>query len=651
VISARQFAQRVADRLERPLEKVLPLLRERRIVPSGAPPHPRKLLVTEIAFSGVKSIDGAETPFEFRWNNLGPGLHGIASDANLRGKSTILEVVLWCLRGRPKGLQDVVRAWIRHAALGFEIDGAAHRVEFRLDEDMPIGVLSRGAPGDAVPIEIARFEGEDEFEEVMDDFMMRAFELSELKSRQRYSHDTLAQTVGSGWVGYSKALHIAGSQPILLGDEIFGGLPGRLLQIFLGVPHAELMMTARAARGEELQAEQQSQRRADLDRGTDEAEIAELQHQLEQAMRERDTVSTVSDVIGEVVAQGEIIAAAIARRTEALEASNELGLVAAEAEGAADDEAATVLQMGHAIKTKRYFTGLDPVCCPRCQRPIDIIRRAREVKQGACSVCTTPREQEEEATAVAALDEANQRANEARSVAEQAQRRHDEALRVLRMAEDELAAERRKLEEIERRRAAGDPRQAAEMAVARIEGRIEERRTRSGVRVEAHHVDRTLLDAAVAEAEQLRREASEELLRELNAEIRSIAESLGIPNLEEVKVLLNATMRVVIGGQPTNFTRLTGGERLRLRIATVVAMLRIGERRRVGRHPGLILIDSPGDEEVVDENLAEMLHELDRVASEIKHLQVFVASARPAQIVGVIPPERRRVAADGGFLW
>jgi hypothetical protein len=112
VISAREFAQRVADRVERPLEEVLPFLRERHILPSGAPPHPRKLLVTEIAFSGVKSIEGAETPFGFRWHGLGPGLHGIASDANLRGKSTILEVVLWCLRGRPKRLQDAVRAWI-----------------------------------------------------------------------------------------------------------------------------------------------------------------------------------------------------------------------------------------------------------------------------------------------------------------------------------------------------------------------------------------------------------------------------------------------------------------------------------------------------------------------------------------------------------
>jgi hypothetical protein len=53
----------------------------------------------------------------------------------------------------------------------------------------------------------------------------------------------------------------------------------------------------------------------------------------------------------------------------------------------------------------------------------------------------------------------------------------------------------------------------------------------------------------------------------------------------------------------------------------------------------------------VDENLAEMLHELDRLAGELEHLQVFVASARPAQIVCVIPPERRRVATSGGFLW
>ena len=651
MISTTEFAQRVADRLDRPLDEVLLTLRERSILPSGAPPRPRKLLVREVAFSGIKALDGAETPFEFRWQGLRPGLWGIATDANLRGKSTILEVMLWCLRGRPKGLQDAVRAWIREVALGFQIDGDVYRIEFRLEENVPIGVLSRGAPSGGAPIEIARFESEDEFEAIMSDFMMSAFDLSELQSRQKYSHDTLAQTVSSGWVAYSNALHIAGSLPILLGDQVFGGLAGRLLQMFLGVPHAELTMMALAASGEERQAEQQSQRRADLDRGTDEEEIAELERQLEEAKRKRDAAGTVGDVVAEAIAQGEIVATALAGWTGAVEAASELELTATELERAADDATATMLHVDHAIKAKRYFSGLDPVCCPRCQRPIDSDRRTREVDEGACSVCATQREQEEEATALAALEEAIRHAEEAKSAAEEARRRHTDAFVALRTAENELAIERRKLEEIEQRRVTGDPRQNAEIVVARIEGRIEERRARGLARIEAHREDRSLLDAAAREAKKLRAEASADLFTELNGEILVLAQRLGIQTLKNVEVSLNATMRVVIGEQETNFGRLTGGERLRQRIATVIAMLRIGERRGVGRHPGLILIDSPGDEEIVDENVTEMFRELDRLASDLEHLQIFVASARPVQIEDSIPPERLRIATGGAFLW
>jgi hypothetical protein len=83
----------------------------------------------------------------------------------------------------------------------------------------------------------------------------------------------------------------------------------------------------------------------------------------------------------------------------------------------------------------------------------------------------------------------------------------------------------------------------------------------------------------------------------------------------------------------------------------VVAMLRIGERRGVGRHPGLILIDSPGDEEIVDENVTQMFRELDRLASDLAHLQIFVASARPAQMEDNVSPERLRIATGGAFLW
>ncbi|GAA3832652.1 hypothetical protein GCM10022226_62420 [Sphaerisporangium flaviroseum] len=55
---------------------------------------------------------------------------------------------------------------------------------------------------------------------------------------------------------------------------------------------------------------------------------------------------------------------------------------------------------------------------------------------------------------------------------------------------------------------------------------------------------------------------------------------------------------------------LTEGEQLRLKIVTTIALLRHGFRSGVGRHPGLLLVDSPGAEEVDSGDLRHMLEDL-----------------------------------------
>src|SRR6266436_1328660 len=69
---------------------------------------------------------------------------------------------------------------------------------------------------------------------------------------------------------------------------------------------------------------------------------------------------------------------------------------------------------------------------------------------------------------------------------------------------------------------------------------------------------------------------------------------------------------------------LSAGEQLRLRIANVIAHVRIARDHGVGRHPGLLLIDSPGNEEVAQENLVDSLDELKNVTTETGGLQMFV---------------------------
>lgn len=651
MITAREFATLVATRVEQDVSDVLPILRQRGVLPTSAAPRPRKLLLRRIAFSGVKTSGTDERPFGFEWSGLKSGLVGIASHENLRGKSSILEIVLWCLRGRQKGLQEAVRSWLGSVALDFDIDGAPYRVGFDLEEGQPVGALTRGSETDRTEIHVASFSGDDEFEGVMGDLMVRVFELVDLKVRQKLPRDTLAQTVTSGWVAYSNALHIAGTAPVLLGDEVFGGLAGRLLQMFLGVPYAELTMAAAAAAGEEQQAEQQSKRRADLDRRADQDDAGDIEKELISAREALAKAMTAGGVVEESAAQADIVAKLIGQRTELAQTTADLQLAAERARRAADEDQATVLHLDHSLKARRFFTGLLPVCCPRCQRPIGEDRRSLETQEGNCSVCATPREPDTQEAAEAELETAKERTAETKATADAIVKQLQQCRQELTVVERDLTQEQAKLRSIEQRRLTGDARLRAELDVARLEGRLQERRERAVSRQEEHKGERAILVAAHRQAEGLRKVGSEDLVKELNSEISDIARRLGIRELEGVEVGLGATMKVQIGGKASTFSKLTDGERLRLRIATVIAMLRIGERRRIGRHPGLLLIDSPADAEVVDESLTELFRELDALTQELSHLQIFVATAKPQQLSDAIPVERRRIAGPGEYLW
>jgi len=62
-----------------------------------------KLSVTAIAFKGQK-VGKVEGAIDFSWTDLSPGVwavtsHGSLGKSNLVGKSSVLEIILWCLRG------------------------------------------------------------------------------------------------------------------------------------------------------------------------------------------------------------------------------------------------------------------------------------------------------------------------------------------------------------------------------------------------------------------------------------------------------------------------------------------------------------------------------------------------------------------------
>ncbi|MEO1479988.1 MAG: hypothetical protein AAFV01_15565, partial [Bacteroidota bacterium] len=124
-----------------------------------------------------------------------------------------------------------------------------------------------------------------------------------------------------------------------------------------------------------------------------------------------------------------------------------------------------------------------------------------------------------------------------------------------------------------------------------------------------------------------------------------------IEALEDVALNSNASMKITKGSAVTSFSAVTPGERLRLRLSTAIAALRIGRQMGIGRHPWLLIVDSPAAEEVNELNLQALLGALRQIAEETDGLQVILASANPKEIERALGPVACRGAREDGYVW
>lgn len=168
----RDWVTSIAERADANPDSVEQILADYRIQASPVVPAPRRLLLKRIHFSGIKDGVDCSGEFEFEWDKLDHGLWAILTDSNLKGKSSVLEVVRWLLRGRPTAnLQDDVRSWIRESSLSFQLDEVDYKVEIQCGDDVT-GKLSRFSRS-GNKRKIGWFGNELEFEAVMSDFFMR----------------------------------------------------------------------------------------------------------------------------------------------------------------------------------------------------------------------------------------------------------------------------------------------------------------------------------------------------------------------------------------------------------------------------------------------------------------------------------------------
>jgi hypothetical protein len=610
-------------------------------------------LLVQIAFSGTKDRAGIDEPFNFDWSGLNHGLWAMLSDKNLRGKSSILEVVHWLLRGRPtSNLQEDVRRWIHKAGVRFLLDDIEHEVSIQCVGGLRGSLVRRDNNGKR-SIQLAQFQAEDEFEAVMADFFMKALSMDAISSWQfnPSKDEDAGRAVSHGWAAFSGAMFIGTNYETLLGDmPVVSGLNPRLIQMYIGVPWVSTLASSTSASkaGQNaLDAQARKQTQAQESRKQRESEI------LDELTAKRDELGALpsDDDLRRSLKQLNSEFAIATKEQQRLEKrlSNEVS-AEEEARLLSLEDRKELQSHLDSMAAGAIFRQLDPTHCPRCDNEIDEAKKKLEQKTHACSVCGEVTESDEDAEEMKI--DLEQRAKASKAA-------YDKSAKAVNALRQDVASSKKISNSLENRiegttsNLGSYGRQLAlSHEIAVLEGSLAEA-TRADSSSEVEHEPDAMkaLNAIVAETETRVKAVRNDLFKDVSDRIVHYAQRFGMHTLTEASLKANASLSLVKGGTSTSYSKVTEGEKLRLKVATILAMLEIGEQKGVGRHPGLLMIDSPGAQEVSQADLEALVSGLQSVAKDIPHCQIFVAGRSSEAITDHVPSFNRREAMDGGFLW
>lgn len=674
-------------------------------------PSRRRLRVDALHFAGVKNLQSPDDPAErdfipFSFTRLfeTPVTALVSDGKNDAGKSSTLDILTWGLRGRPD-LRSDVKNWLRQVSLLLSIGDERVLIAWRVDAGAASGSIltlsaktttdfadvevlalnamraqadAAAAAGEpvyelATPVDdlvesmraqgayvVSTFEDDGQMERAVGDFMLNRLGLETLTQWRRNARATDADDGGAaqhGWPLWSQALIIA--KPSI--TSAIGETPNQavaVLNTFLATEWSAARNLTRAQK-KAVDAELAGvRRRMARDREARDASVAELTVERTNLQAELDALPPSHVTADEAAQLVKKVSAATQHLTstqrQVAEAALAYGTAGRALEAAEHDLAA----LKEAAVTKRFWHSLKPSCCPRCDARVEQKQWERE-QAGACSLCNSPIDEADaesiDPSAEMGEDDLDpveltqQRVNACAVEVETLSNAHDAAREDARSAEVAFTKASAALEVVH-----GNPgqRHALEHQLSVLDGRIQERAAGSVDEPEEAVLasDAAVLAAAETVAQTEAKQDFDAALESVSVQITQLGKVLGINNLEKAELKGNAHLPVFRGGERSNFGGLTDGERLRLKIALVIALLDVGAESGLGRHPGFLIVDSLAREELNEDNGRLLLQELDRVAGAYG-LQVVTGTTHTELVDSVLPDKAVVRPRESGFMW
>ncbi len=620
------------------------------------PPRAKSLRFDSIKSTGVRAESERDGPFDLSWSNLGTGIWAVMSERNLRGKSSILHLLNAAIRGDfPGRVKPDVWKWLETIEIRYRIDDVLHRLELRKaagEEKAAEGraTLSRS---DSEGQWITLYEGEagDGLKSQTENLMMEELDFPVI-----YAHNKNTGGHPHGWPLIASTFFLSSSiEPkALFGDLPMDGLPLRLLQLFIGLPWVSTYSAALTAQKQVEQglADRPNHSGMSVVLNT---RLLEVEGQLTEAKAVRGTDDRGAKSRELARLDEEIVTNR--RAVETARAAFETDTATVAAVTASYDDARRRLKQLEEERSAGYsFRQLSPTCCPACEAAFEKDEPAVQPADGnTCALCKNELPIHEDDVDSDRIHDAQTLVEDLATSLQIAKAKLKASEKTARDATEQLRAGMNKVRDLQDAISTlpTDP----ELVVVQLEAQAQQlRELVAAMQSPANDDTETqgelkILRAATEVSKTLMTSMQADTLKEIADSVMSLAKKFGVSHITSMHLDGGGRLKVHQGGADIHFSNLTMGEKLRIKIAISLAAVEVAKRRGHGRHPGLLIIDSPASEEVVNVDLEQMLDSVASAAKDIGGIQIILGTIARKAVEAVVSNDHRLHAKGDGYLF
>lgn len=647
------WIEEIATKSKYSVEEVKSVIQKYEIQQSPNIGMPKHLHIKEVKFSGVK--DGIfSNEFNFDFDNLKPGIYGVFSDNNLRGKTTALEVIKWLLRGSSsRKLQEGIKNWIHEASIVFEIDSEQYMVKLNNSKNEVNGELLNIS--NIEKKQICEFYSNDEFENCMSEFMIKQFSLDKISAfRSSKIEEEVGKKVNHNWSSLASALFISTDYSSLFGDNNTDGLSNRLMNMYLGLPWFSTYIALKTIenqikseiRVEDIHLNKELERKKKRYQEI-EQELKDKQELIKTFPSTKDTQEKLSlsrENYGKISRELTSLDKTLRKLSEEFDAIKEIR----------KNDIIRINNFKEDKAANAIFKRLNPTCCPHCEKKIDKIKIEKEKTSHKCAICDSSLLESTDAEVLLEELEINLKASEKAytEVSREYNQNNDHHSKLT----STLSALQKQLNQFESELSSFPERNKVEKEITRLlilreEYSIPEEKSVKPANEDKPIDDKKIISKAIEITKGRFEELQRDLLQEVSLEILRISKLVGLKNIESIQLSSAPALSLSKDGSTTSYSKVSEGEKLRLKVITTIALLSVAEKRKVGRHPGLLLIDSPSAQEVSDNDVNSLMEGLKKLTTELPFLQIIIASRATDVILNQIDIDHRKHAKGDDYLW